>query len=546
MRDSQGAVAQGASPWHRLRALVEPREVGAVTLLVGCALYLALGLNGAFWHQVQLGLASGFPLQNASIVLSLFLALCTLLIFAALPFSSRHVLRPFLAIALLVGAGCDYFMGAYGVVIDAPMVDNLLQTDPREARELMSLRLAAHVLLFGLVPAAIVLRLRLKAESVPAAILRRAALAAVVLVATVTSVVTTYKSVSLWVRQHRSVRLYVNPTYPAYAVVRSLRGRGPAAPAHPEPIATDAVRVASASGKPRVVVMVVGETARARNYSLLGYGRDTNPEMEAVPGVVAINLQSCGTATAISVPCMFSSLGRAHFSRRQARAQENLLDVLQRTGVDVSWRDNNSDCKGVCARVPTQDLRHAGIDGLCDQEGCRDEVLLQGLDEQISKPGGDRLIVLHLLGSHGPSYFRRYPAAYRRFQPECAQDDVQDCSRESIVNAYDNSILYTDHVLARIVGLLERHHDQVEPTMLYVSDHGESLGEGGLYLHGLPYALAPDDQTHVPMLAWSPRLEKRAAPPAQASQDDVFHTVLGLFTIRTSAYRAQADLLRRI
>lgn len=528
-----------------LRTLVRPREVGVVTLLAGGALYLALGLNGSFWREVSRGLVPGAALQNASIALSLFLTLCTLLILAALPFSGRHVLRPFLAGTLVAAAACDYFMGAFGTVIDAPMIENLLQTDPREARELMSLPLAEHLMLFGLLPAALVLHLRLKVQTARAAALHRGVLALVFLLASLVSIAITYKSVSLWVRQHRSVRLYVNPTYPAYAAVRALRGRGASAPAHPAAIATDAVRLPSVTGKPRVVVMVVGETARAQNYSLLGYGRDTNPEMAALPGVVAFNLQSCGTATAVSVPCMFSALGRAHFSRSKARAEENLLDVLKRTGVEVSWRDNNSDCKGVCARVPTEDLRHAGIADLCDPESCRDEVLLRGLEERILEPGGDRLIVLHLLGSHGPAYFRRYPALYRRFQPECAQDDVQRCTREAIVNAYDNTIVYTDHVLARLVGLLQQHVDRVEPTMLYVSDHGESLGEHGLYLHGLPYALAPDVQTHVPMLAWSPRPGHLVTPHAGASQDDVFHTVLGLFTIRTSSYHPQADLLRR-
>src|SRR3546814_603524 len=179
---------------------------------------------------------------------------------------------------------------------------------------------------------------------------------------------------------------------------------------------------------------------------------------------------------------MFSRLDREQYSNRKANAQQNLLDILQRIGVQVQWRDNNSDSKGVALRVPHSDFRKHRMAGLCTSDSCFDEVLLDGLDSMLEDSHGDRILVLHLLGSHGPSYYKRYPSAFRRFTPDCAQDDVQRCSRDTIINAYDNTMVYTDHVLAKLIAILQKHETLIAPTLVYLSDHGESLGEDGLYL----------------------------------------------------------------
>lgn len=526
-----------------MQRLIPLRINGLLTVV---ALYISLFLDRTFWSQVLHGLPGGLDLQNFGIVASLFVALNVLLILAMVPFSASRIVKPFLAVFLVLASVCGYFMDAFGTVIDVPMIANVFQTDRREASELIGWSMLWHVGVFGVLPAIAVLRVPLEVRNFGRELLRRIGFTALALVYLVACAAANYKSISLWVRAHRDIRLYVNPTYPIYSTIRYVRGTT-TSEVKVAPIAPDAVKMPSATGKPRIVVLVVGETARAQNFSILGYDRPTNPEMAAIPGAVAFSdVWSCGTATAISVPCMFSRLGRDGFSRSKAKAEENLLDVMHKTGVDVLWRDNNSDCKGVCVRVPSEDLRQAKDPLLCSGGECHDEVLLDGLDRMIASANHDHLVVLHLLGSHGPSYFRRYPPAFRRFQPECARDDVQTCSRDEIVNAYDNSILYTDHVLAKVVALLQAHADAIEPTMLYVSDHGESLGEGGVYLHGLPYAIAPDAQKRVPLILWSPdrKLECIQARRGQpASQDDVFHTVLGLFSVRTTVYDPKDDLL---
>ena len=261
---------------------------------------------------------------------------------------------------------------------------------------------------------------------------------------------------------------------------------------------------------------------------------------------------SCGTSTAYSVPCMFSALGKAGFSRAKAKAQENVLDVVHRVGVEVLWEDNNAGCKGVCARVPSEERFRETREPLCRDGECLDEILLTDFENGRFFDGRDRLVVLHQMGSHGPAYARRHPSGFAPFQPECQLDNVQACSREQIVNAYDNTIAYTDHVLASLIKRLQARSRDADVMLLYVSDHGESLGERGLYLHGLPEALAPREQTHVPLLVWMPPATQQAlhvdaeclktASVRAVSHDNLFSTLLGLFRIETRIYQPALDL----
>ena len=194
--------------------------------------------------------------------------------------------------------------------------------------------------------------------------------------------------------------MYVNPTFPMYSTYRYLRDQGAShhRPRELAQLAPDAHRVVptATSRRPRVVLLVVGETARAANFQLDGYPRGTNPRLSAMPDLLNFaNATSCGTATAISVPCMFSGLGRAAYSQKVAERSENLLDVLARTGVAVSWRDNDSGCKGVCGRVSTQDIsaKHSASSFCADGE-CHDEVLLEDLPALLDATDGrDRPIL---------------------------------------------------------------------------------------------------------------------------------------------------------
>jgi lipid A ethanolaminephosphotransferase len=179
--------------------------------------------------------------------------------------------------------------------------------------------------------------------------------------------------------------------------------------------------------------------------------------------------------------------------------------------------------------------------------------MLHGLQAYLDgHPSGDILIVLHQMGSHGPAYHKRYPPAFRTFAPTCESSQLDACTEAEIGNTYDNTIRYTDHFLAEVIELLRANDARFETAMVYLSDHGESLGEAGLYLHGLPYLIAPDTQTHVPLILWFGSNNRdvdvdavRQLRDLPLSHDNLFHTLLGLFEVGTEIYDADKDILQQ-
>jgi len=358
------------------------------------------------------------------------------------------------------------------------------------------------------------------------------------------------------------LRYLPNPIVPVWSTVRVVTRPLWSRPKPLVPITAGTALGASHaadSDRPPLLVLVVGETARSDHFALNGYPRDTTPEL-AARGVLSFrNVWSCGTSTLASVPCMFSSLGKAKFEARQAD-HENLLDVVQAAGMAVLWLDNQAGCKSVCARVgsaSTNDL--AGTPAaarLCADGECLDEALLEGLDARLAALPAERrskgvLLVMHQMGSHGPAYGRRSTEAYKRFKPECRTTTLGDCVPAELINVYDNSIAYADHVLARTIDWAKAQAGYA-PALLYVSDHGESLGEYGVYLHGVPYPFAPDAQKHVAMVAWlgdgtaaRSRIDAgclRGRLDEAFSHDNLYHSVLGLLDVTTPTYDRRLDI----
>jgi lipid A ethanolaminephosphotransferase len=256
---------------------------------------------------------------------------------------------------------------------------------------------------------------------------------------------------------------------------------------------------------------------------------------------------------------MFSVLTRDDYSDKKAKSQESVLDVIHHAGVPVFWRDNNSSCKGTCDRVDYENIQQWTLPELCNSRECFDNALLHEMDEKLAAmqgPNADKLkvIVLHPKGSHGPDYYNRYPEEEEVFKPACHTNQLSDCTQQEVINAFDNTIHYTDQFLAKTIAWLKASEGQYNTAMIYLSDHGESLGEKGLYLHGMPYMLAPEEQKHVPMFMWfSPGYEQEQgvdrscleAKRAQAfSHDNLFHTLLGLASVNTSVYEPELDILQ--
>ena len=531
--------------WWKLRPVL-----GSETLILFCSVLFSLFSNGLFWHN-----ALDHPLAQWRLALSLFLLVTALHALLLGLVVNRWTVRPLLSVFLLATALATHYMSAYGVYLDADMLRNVLHTDRRESSELLSPQLLIPIAM-TLIPVAALWRVRLLKRSWPRALALRTAFLAVMAAIAGAGAMLSFQDISSLVRNHHEVRYLVTPANYVVALSKVLLASPPGAKQRLLPIGTDARQVARTSGgKPRLLVLVVGETVRAQNWGLNGYARQTTPELARIDGLIGFSqVDACGTSTEVSLPCMFSPYGRRNYDEKQIRSHQSLLHVLDHAGVAILWRDNQSGCKGVCDGLPIQRLAASEDAGLCNGKRCLDEILIKDLRAQLSPSKGDQVVVLHQLGNHGPSYFERYPPQFKRFTPTCENPELGRCERQEIVNAYDNAVLYTDHFLARAISLLKSQNDY-DTALIYVSDHGESLGEKGLFLHGVPYSIAPTEQIRVPMAMWfSPGLVRdakldiaclRREATQPASHDNLFPSVLGLMQVSTREYQPAYDLFAK-
>jgi lipid A ethanolaminephosphotransferase len=520
------------------------------------SLWLASIGNFALWQQVhQLPEVSGFrglafALGFGAIIAAALTALLSIL-------NWRGLLKPVLTVFFLSAASGAYFMVSYGIVIDSTMITNVLQTDTKEALDLMNWRMLISLLLLGILPSWVLWKTPLKTLRLSQQALSNTFTAVASVVVIVAALLAVFQDFSSIMRNHTQLRYLVNPLNSFYAI-----GMVAAKPFQRDnktllPIGQDAKTTAlKPSDKPPLLLLVLGETARMGNFGVNGYERNTSPELSQESIISLKGVMSCGTSTATSVPCMFSHLGKEDFEARKNN-YESLIDVLHHAGLAVLWIDNQSGCKGVCERVPqvlTKELKHPS---LCKDGECFDEIMLQQLDERIQALPAERrakgvVVVMHQMGSHGPAYYKRVPENFKKFQPECKSNALQECTREQVVNAFDNTILYTDHFLGQAIQWLKKSEGNSAPALLYVSDHGESLGENNLYLHGLPYRVAPDFQKRVPWITWwSSRFEKQSGlsrtclknkAQAPLTHDNYFHSVLGLMGVSSEVYQAKLDV----
>lgn len=461
--------------------------------------------------------------------------------------------RLMVPLLLLLGSAVSYAVMMQHIYFDANMLQNIMQTNIGEAGAWLTPQFWMWLGITGLLPAQWYCWGVNIHYTKPwyREFGKRIVVIIVSLITVFTVILLAYGSYISFFRNNKTVNHLIVPTNFVGAAVKTAYNTYDA---HQplQRIGLDASH--QHHGNKRLLILVMGETTRAQNWGLNGYPRQTTPELAAM-GDQVVNfpqVSSCGTATVVSLPCLFSNMPRQHYQANLAKHQEGLLDVLQRSGVAVSWRDNDGGCKGVCDRIRHLDVRDWAPNLKCNSDGCLDESLLINLHDMITNMPDDAVLVLHTMGSHGPAYYQRYPEAFRRFTPTCDTNQIQQCTREQLRNTYDNTVLYTDHILAEIIKLLQ-NESGLASAMWYFSDHGESLGENGIYLHATPYAIAPEEQTHVPMLFWAnhdfasiSNLDmdclRRHAHQQEFSHDNIFHSVLGLMDVRTNEYQTQLDL----
>lgn len=520
--------------------------------LVISAVYL-LFYNLTFFKRVL----AVYPLNGNYI---LFLLSLTFILFLAINlFLSllriKAILKVFFSGYFLISTLAAYVMDSYGVVTDENMLLNVIKTNSSEAFDLVTPKLFLYLFFLFVVPVYLLSRVQIIEHSKLRELKLRlisigASLGGIFILVLIFS-----KSYASFLREHKPLRYYTNPTYYTYTVIKFSTDLLHRPQRIMESFGRDAL-IPSHDVERELVIMVVGETARKDHFSLNGYSKETNPRLKKEEHLVSFkNVTSCGTSTAVSVPCLFSHFGRSAFDKERANFTENLLDVLVHTKeVNVLWRDNNSDSKGVALRVPYEDFKTSSKNTICNPE-CRDEGMLVGLQEHInSVREKDIMIVLHQMGNHGPAYYKRYPPEFEVFKPVCKTSELSNCTKEEIQNAYDNAILYTDYFLSKVIELLKHNSQKFNTAMVYVSDHGESLGENGVYLHSMPYMIAPAAQTEVPMIMWfggplqnhTDYVKLRKISEQPYSHDNIFHTILGLMEIESSVYNQKMDILHGV
>ena len=522
-----------------------------LTLSVLVTAFLLATANAAFFDRVSSYFAERPLLVPASGVLA-FAAI----LFCISLFTLPGLVRPVLALALVLGAVASYFQDQLGVVIDRDMLQNALNTTGNESRHLMTPGFILHLVLFGILPAAIVLWTKPKPMPIWLRVLHYPVTILLALVLFFATMMIDYRTFSSMFRERREIASAVIPATPIVGAVRLAKLKLVTVNLVAEPIGQDAAKGPrlSKAGKPSLTLIVVGETSRAANWSLGSYDRPTNPELAKRDIVYLDKVRSCGTSTATSMPCMFAHYGMENHSETKARSNQNLLDVFKNIGFDVQWIDNNTGSLGIASRVAERRIKATDDPVACASGECTDLAFLPIFDDLLGKITKDTVIVFHQIGSHGPAYYLRYPESFRPFPDDCRSADFGKCTPEQITNAYDNTIAQTDQFLAALIDRLAAQ-DRVAASMLYVSDHGESLGENGLYLHAAPYFMAPDEQTQVPMVLWTSPAYRAAMGLDQecvkaraeslagtVTHDSFFHTLLGLADVTTGLHNPDLDL----
>jgi len=513
------------------------------SLITFFSFFITIAFNLTFWRK--LSEVYPFAAANLPFLATTFILLICIYSLLFNLIKIKYLYKPLTIILLFIGTISAYAVDSYGYIIDSNFLQNSLETDAKEIYDLLNIKLFLYLIFLTILPGYYFFKQKVNYLEVKNTLIRITS----ILVIASTCLGLFSKNYSSFLRNHKIIRYYINPLHPMYAIGKFLKQNFETNTTKElKPLGLDATRQLNPGAKPKLIVLVVCESARASNFSLNGYNKLTNPLLAKRKDIFSFkNVYSCGTETSVSVPCMFSNLTREQFSLSKAHASENLLDILTRTGIDVIWRDNDSGCKQVCARVKVDDFNDARIEPYCNNFECHDEVLLNNLENYVQN-SQDRLIVLHKKGNHGPAYYKRYPPMFETFTPICKTNELQDCSNEQISNTYDNIITYTDYFLDKLIATLEKYNSEYDIGMLYISDHGESLGEHGIYLHAMPYFIAPIDQIHIPFIMWFNnsfkvnRQHLNNLLTTQLSHDNLFHSILGLYNIKTEVYNPKLDM----
>lgn len=516
------------------------------------ALYFVFVLNIAFLFKL-ISIFQGLEHLKIGVVLAIPVLLTVVLNILCVFTTVKYIAKPLIIIWLVLSAIVSYQAFNYGVVFDVNMVTSIFETHKGEVAAFINYAFLGWVLGLGVLPGILVYKTSIVYNNFFKELYSKLLSCIVSLVIIALIFICYYKDIASIARNNPNLRKDIIPTYFTYSLFKYIKYNYLTSSLPYTELGLDAKVARAKPRKNNLLIMVVGETARSKNYQLNGYYKDTNRYTKQHNIISFQNIKACGTSTAISVPCMFSRFSRSDYRHFKAANQDNLLDILKRTGVNLLWLDNDDGCKGVCKNINTVKIKPKNKKW-CDGLYCYDEVLLENIQERINKlKNNDAILFLHIIGSHGPTYYRRYPAEHRKYLPECSRSDIQNCTNEALVNTYDNTILYTDYILGKLIDVLKQNETDLNTSLIYISDHGESLGEYGLYLHATPYFMAPEEQTKVPLMMWFSNSFikqnlidiqdiKLKAKNNEYAHDNLFDSILGLMNVKTDAYNKDLDI----
>ena len=522
-------------------------------LAIYTILFITLFNNYSFFKNTL----EVYPIEidNIGFLLSLPIVIIALTLLIFMFVQSKYTTKPLLIFILITSSLTGYFMNSYHVIIDDDMIRNMMQTNLKESMDLLSLKQILYLLFLGVIPSYFIYKAEINYRNFKLELYSRLKTIVGSIVVMGLFIFIFSQHYTSFAREHKPLRFTINPTYWIYSIGKYVGTTFGNDALEFQKIGEDATLEKEKDALPKLIIMVVGEAVRADHFSLNGYKRETNPLIKKENIINFPNISSCGTSTAVSVPCMFSVYNRSDYSYKKGISTENVLDVLNHTNkIDILWRDNNSDSKGVATRLEHEDYKSSQKNSICIEGECRDEGMLVGLNTYIKRHADrDVIIVLHQMGNHGPAYYKRYPKAYEKFKPVCKTNQLEECTAQEITNGYDNALLYSDYFLAKTINFLKNFDKTHQTAMIYMADHGESLGESGLYLHGLPYFIAPKAQTNVATFVWFgekikanfdlKKIQKNREK--EYSQDNLFHTLLGIFNVKTEVYKKEMDILSK-
>ncbi|MFC3024539.1 phosphoethanolamine transferase [Vibrio zhugei] len=520
------------------------------TFIVLMSAYFALVLN----HPV---VSKIFELSNNvsdvwfpyTAPLLLFCAFLIIFSVLAIP----YLIKPIMIILTLTSAIALFAAETYHVLFSTDMMENVFETNTSEVSFYVNAPSILFVIALGVVPSILIAMVRFRYHSSwLKEIAHRLMVVLIGAVGIIVIALTTYKDYASVGRNNHYLSQMIIPAH-VYNTFRYIQKNYLTTPLKYTHLGQDATLTPAPNGKPTLMVFVLGETARGMNFHQNGYARETNPYTKNLGLISFQHVSSCGTYTALSVPCMFSNMTRQHYNKAKANARDNAVDIIAKSGVKTLWIDNDGGDKGVAKHTTLIKINAEKKDKNCNGSTCYDAEMFADAKQFIQQDHTNKFLVLHSIGSHGPTYWQRYPDQDARFKPACNRSDIENCTDQEITNVYDNTLIYTDYILSRVITLLKENASDYNVAMIYISDHGESLGENGLYLHGTPYAIAPKEQTTVPWLLWLPKQYaqqkqfnlaclKQKALHQPVSHDNVFHTLLGLYGVKTADKDPTLDL----